>query len=419
MRSVDENTAQDTATGRSIGAPVAATDADNDTLTYSLGGTHAQFFEIDGRSGQLRTKTELDHESRASYSVTVTARDPSRRERLDRVTISVTNVEETGTVTFSSKFPRVGQSLTATLADPDGGVSGTVWEWYRSTSRFGGWVLIDGADSRTYSPVDADLDHSPAGRCPLHRQARPAAAGERGGSDSGQRCPSEPVARPRHDHQVRGGGGGGPGPGGGGGPGAALLPAMSPRIPRRRGFTDVNATSVHAKNIDALYAAEITTGCGTEPLRFCPDGAVTRAQMASFLARAFDLVEVEQLAAGFVDVDSSSVHAASIEALFAAGITTGCGTEPLRFCPDGAVTRAQMASFLARAFDLVEVEQLAAGFVDVDSSSVHAASIDALFAAGITTGCGIDPLRFCPDRAVTRAQMASFLIRALDAQEQS
>ena len=120
------------------------------------------------------------------------------------------------------------------------------------------------------------------------------------------------------------------------------------------------------------------------------------------------------MAAGFVDVDSSSVHAASIEALFAAGITTGCGIDPLRFCPDGAVTRAQMASFLARAFDLVEVEQLAAGFVDVDSSSVHAASIEALFAAGITTGCGIDPLRFCPDGAVTRAQMASFLIRALN-----
>ena len=74
-----------------------------------------------------------------------------------------------------------------------------------------------------------------------------------------------------------------------------------------------------------------------------------------------------------------------------------------------------MASFLARAFDLVEVEQLPAGFVDVDSWSVHAVSIDALFAAGITSGCGTDPLRYCPNTAVTRAQMASFLIRALNA----
>ena len=56
--------------------------------------------------------------------------------------------------------------------------------------------------------------------------------------------------------------------------------------------------------------------------------------------------------AGFVDVDASSVHAASVEALFAAGVTAGCGTEPLRFCPDRAVSRAEMASFLVRALDL-------------------------------------------------------------------
>ena len=171
---------------------------------------------------------------------------------------------------------------------------------------------------------------------------------------------------------------------------------------------------MHADSIEALFPSGITVGCSQEPLRFCPDRAVTRAQMASFLARAFDLVKVEQLSAGFADVDPASVHADSIEALFASGITVGCSQEPLRFCPDQAVTRAQMASFLARAFDLVEVEQLSAGFADVDPASVHADSIEALFASGITVGCSQEPLRFCPDRAVTRAQMASFLARALD-----
>ena len=177
----------------------------------------------------------------------------------------------------------------------------------------------------------------------------------------------------------------------------------------------MNSESVHAKNIDALYAAEITTGCGTDPLRFCPDRAVTRAQMASFLARGLGLRPAG--AAGFVDVDARSVHAASMDALLAAGITTGCSSEPLRFCPDRAVTRAQMASFLARGLGLRPAG--AAGFVDVDAQSVHAASIDALFAAEITTGCSSEPLRFCPDRAVTRAQMASFLIRALNSSEES
>ena len=61
---------------------------------------------------------------------------------------------------------------------------------------------------------------------------------------------------------------------------------------------------------------------------------------------------VEFVEPKFADVDSSSVHANNIEALFAAGITTGCRTDPLMYCPDRAVTRAQMASFLVRAFDL-------------------------------------------------------------------
>ena len=412
MRSVTENTALNTATGRNVGLPVVATDADfNDVLSYSLGGTHASFFEIDGRSGQLRTKTELDHESRSSYSVIVTARDPSKASDSIGVTISVTNIEETGTVRFSSEFPRVGQSLTATLADPDGGMSPIVWEWYRSTSRFVGWVLIDGAGSRTYSPVDADLGHhlrAVARYTDRHdpQQQESAEAATRG------TVSQQTVTTTTTTTTTRGGGGGGGFGGGGGGPAPG---SDEPADPPSAGFIDVEATGVHAKNIDALYAAEITTGCGTDPLRFCPDGAVTRAQVASFLARALGLRPT--ISAGFVDVDARSVHAANIDALFAAEITTGCGTDPLRFCPDGAVTRAQMASFLARALGLRPA--ISAGFVDVDARSVHAANIDALFAAEITTGCGTDPLRFCPDGAVTRAQMASFLIRSLNRPEES
>ena len=80
--------------------------------------------------------------------------------------------------------------------------------------------------------------------------------------------------------------------------------------------------------------------------------------------------------AGFVDVDPGSVHAANIDALAAAGITRGCATQPLRFCPGQPVTRAQMATFLTRALDLAPANP--AGFVDVDPGSVHAANIDAL-----------------------------------------
>ena len=71
---------------------------------------------------------------------------------------------------------------------------------------------------------------------------------------------------------------------------------------------------------------------------------------------------------------------------------------------------------LPHALDL-EIPGERAGFVDVEPSDTHAGSIDALLAAGITTGCSSRPLRFCPDRPVTRAQMATFLIRALAALE--
>ena len=202
----------------------------------------------------------------------------------------------------------------------------------------------------------------------------------------------------------------GPGPSGPGPSGGGEEPVAQPRA----GFVDVDPSGVHAANIDALFAAGITVGCSTEPLQFCPGDAVIRAQMATFLARALDL-EPPEAPAGFVDVDPSGVHAANIDALFAAGITVGCSTEPLQFCPGDAVIRAQMATFLARALDL-EPPEAPAGFVDVDPSGVPAANIDALFAAGITVGCSSEPLEFCPSAAVTRAQMATFLARALDLQ---
>ena len=71
-----------------------------------------------------------------------------------------------------------------------------------------------------------------------------------------------------------------------------------------------------------------------------------------------------------------------------------------------------MASLLARAFDLQS--DTPAGFVDVIPQSAHAASIDALAAAGITLGCSAGPDRYCPDDLVTRGQAATFIVRARD-----
>ena len=134
--------------------------------------------------------------------------------------------------------------------------------------------------------------------------------------------------------------------------------------------------------------------------------------MATFLARALDLVAPGE-EAGFDDVDPDGVHSAGIAALLGAGITSGCSAGPTSFCPDQPVTRAQMATFLARALNLVASGE-EAGFDDVDPDGVHAAGIAALLGAGITSGCSAEPRSFCPDQPVTRAQMATFLARALN-----
>ena len=168
--------------------------------------------------------------------------------------------------------------------------------------------------------------------------------------------------------------------------------------------------SVHEADIEAIHAEGITNGCNPpENDRYCPEDEITRGQLAAFLARGFDLPDAGE--SGFVDI-ANSAFSADIDRLAAAGITAGCNPPANdRFCPEDPVSRGQMAAFLARAMGL---EGRATGqFIDV-SGSTFELSINAIAAQGITKGCNPpENDRFCPDEAVTRAQMASFLARAL------
>ena len=158
-RSVDE----DSAGGVAVGEPVRATDADGDTLTYSLGGINRSSFTIDTRSGQIRVAagTQLNHEFKQAYTVTVSVTDGKDSEgntdsAVDdtvTVTIAVNNVEEPGTVTVTAGTPTAGTALTATLSDPDGSVTGVTWQWQRtSLTMFDVWEDISGAESASYTP---------------------------------------------------------------------------------------------------------------------------------------------------------------------------------------------------------------------------------------------------------------------------
>lgn len=167
-------------------------------------------------------------------------------------------------------------------------------------------------------------------------------------------------------------------------------------------FVDVDG-SIHEADVAALWAGGVTSGCGGQWL-FCPEEAVTRGEMAAFLSRGLGL-EVGAESA-FTDV-AHSPFASEIEAIYAAGLTDGCG--PDTYCPGDEVTRGQMASFLARALDLPVVSDHP--FVDV-AGSLYEADIARIAAVSITRGCEED--RFCPHDPVTRQEMASFLARALE-----
>ena len=152
-RTVAENTPSQT----SFGDPVEATDEHHaSVLTYTLRGTDAASFAIVRTSGQLLTRSSLDYETRSSYSVTVRASDPSNEHDEVVVTITITNVDEPGTVALSSAHPVVGTEITATLSDPDGSVSGVTWSWERSPDGSTGWTPISGVTSDSYTPSSGD-----------------------------------------------------------------------------------------------------------------------------------------------------------------------------------------------------------------------------------------------------------------------
>jgi murein DD-endopeptidase MepM/ murein hydrolase activator NlpD len=180
-------------------------------------------------------------------------------------------------------------------------------------------------------------------------------------------------------------------------------------------FTDVPTTYWSWQFVERLYSSGITGGCGVGPMRYCPEGIVTRAEMAVFLERgihgaSFVPPDVGS-STGFGDVPPSYWSASFIKQLVTEGITVGCGGG--NYCPEQPVTRAQMAVFLLRSkyggsYAPPDVGA-GTGFGDVPPDYWSAAWIKQLVTEGITAGCGGG--NYCPEQPVARAQMAVFLVK--------
>lgn len=164
-------------------------------------------------------------------------------------------------------------------------------------------------------------------------------------------------------------------------------------------FVDIPGDT-HEANIERAVLEAFTGGTGDG--RYGPVDPVSRGQMATFLAQALDL---EPVADGPFTDTAGSPHEGNINAVAAAGIAGGFDDGTYR--PGEAVTRGQMATFLAKALDLEPVAERR--FSDT-AGSVHEGNINAVAAAGVADGFGDGTYR--PLAGVTRAQMATFLVVA-------
>ena len=151
-------------------------------------------------------------------------------------------------------------------------------------------------------------------------------------------------------------------------------------------FSD--AGGVHAWGIEQIAEWGIDSGCGNG--RFCSSRPINRAEMATWLYRA----------------------AARLN-----GTPPPADAAPPVFDPDAAVTRGEAAAMLVAVFDhLAAVDEIQGVFADTGYTPAEGA-IEGIHAAGLTRGCAISPLRYCPHQPITRAQAASMLARAIQRAE--
>ena len=190
---------------------------------------------------------------------------------------------------------------------------------------------------------------------------------------------------------------------------AAVLAAPGPSATAQSepAFSDVPEGAYYYDAVNALAGDGVFSGTLCEE-GFCPGEPIDRKTMAVWVVRVLD--GADPLAVPqprFDDIDAGSFHAPFVERMHQLKVTSGCG-DGSGFCPHDNVTRAQMAVFVSRAFELGDGPD--PDFADVPAGTWYAAEVAKLAASGITLGCG-DGSGFCPHDDVTRAQMATFLWR--------
>jgi hypothetical protein len=184
-------------------------------------------------------------------------------------------------------------------------------------------------------------------------------------------------------------------------------------------FVDVSFSHPYYDEIEALYRAGYTAGCNTDPLMYCPDATMNRAESAVFVERGIHDAAYDPPGPAtqvFADLGLDSWASKWVNGLWQDQYTAGCGTNPLVYCPLQGHTRAEGCVFYLRMLHgaAYEPPQPAARvFSDVPLDAWYAKWAQAAYEAGLITACQTSPeMRFCPGDPLSRGLAAYMMSKA-------
>lgn len=199
----------------------------------------------------------------------------------------------------------------------------------------------------------------------------------------------------------------------------ATIQSYDSSIPPVPTFIDVPFDHWAYDYIMALYNAGYVVGCSSDPPMYCPELVLDRVEGAVFTLRGqhgslpnppYPTPETPT----FEDVDISHWGFGWVESLWTDGFTSGCGVDPLIYCPDLHITRAEASVFFLRiklGADYTPPEATGL-FDDVQLDSWYANWVESAFNEGLLPACSEDPLRFCPNEPIDRAWTAYMMVQA-------
>ena len=203
---------------------------------------------------------------------------------------------------------------------------------------------------------------------------------------------------------------------------ARISNSGSAPLPANQTFADVPISHLYYEDIEILYANGLTGGCSTSPLKFCPDDIMNRAQSAVFLMRGnFGSGFTPSSVPSHIFADNWSLGTWAetwAEAMYSKGMTAGCSTSPLRFCPWDQTPRAQAAVFALRLkYGNTFTPPPATGtvFADLTDTNCYATSwAEKAYVDGLIPDCGMSGSKpkFCPASLVSRGLDAYMIVRA-------